>query len=130
MNEPEKIRVDKWLFAVRLFKTRGQAANACSNGKVKLNDAPTKAAKHTRMGDTICVRQGPMTRTLKVIGLTEYRVGAKLVPDFAEDETPEAEWEKLRLAKRDNGDNRNNSKGRPSKRERRLIDQFTNLGQA
>ena len=127
MNEPEKIRVDKWLFAVRLFKTRGQAANACRNGKVKLNDAPTKAAKHTRMGDTICVRQGPMTRTLKVIGLTEHRVGAKLVPDFAKDETPEAEWEKLRLAKRDN---RNNSKGRPSKHERRLIDQFTNLGQA
>ena len=130
MNEPEKIRVDKWLFAVRLFKTRGQAADACRNGKVKLNDAPTKAAKHTRMGDTICVRQGPMTRTLKVIGLTECRVGAKLVPDFAEDETPEAEWGKLRLAKRDNGDNRNNSKGRPSKRERRLIDKFTNLGQA
>ena len=127
MNEPEKIRVDKWLFAVRLFKTRGQAANACRNGKVKLNDTPTKAAKHTRMGDTICVRQGPMTRTLKVIGLTEHRVGAKLVPDFAKDETPEAEWEKLRLAKRDN---RNNSKGRPSKHERRLIDQFTNLGQA
>ena len=130
MNEPEKIRVDKWLFAVRLFKTRGQAADACRNGKVKLNDAPTKAAKHTRMGDTICVRPGPMPRTLKVIGLTECRVGAKLVPDFAEDETPEAEWEKLRLAKRDNGDNRNNSKGRPSKRERRLIDKFTNLGQA
>ena len=127
MNEPEKIRVDKWLFAVRLFKTRGQAADACRNGKVKLNDAPTKAAKHTRMGDTICVRQGPMTRTLKVVGLTEHRVGAKLVPDFAKDETPEAEWEKLRLAKRDN---RNNSKGRPSKHERRLIDQFTNLGQA
>ena len=130
MNEPEKIRVDKWLFAVRLFKTRSQAADACRNGKVKLNDAPTKAAKHTRMGDTICVHQGPMTRTLKVIGLTERRVGAKLVPDFAEDKTPEAEWEKLRLAKRDNVDNRNNSKGRPSKRERRLIDQFTNLGQA
>ena len=127
MNEPEKIRVDKWLFAVRLFKTRGQAADACRNGKVKLNDAPTKAAKHTRMGDTICVRQGPMTRTLKIIGLTERRVGAKLVPDFAKDETPQAEWEKLRLAKRDN---RNNSKGRPSKHERRLIDQFTNLGQA
>ena len=130
MNEPEKIRVDKWLFAVRLFKTRSQAADACRNGKVKLNDAPTKAAKHTRMGDTICVRQGPMTRTLKVIGLTERRVGAKLVPDFAEDETPEAEWEKLRLAKRDSSGNRSNSKGRPSKRERRLIDQFTNLGQA
>ena len=130
MNKPEEMRVDKWLFAVRLFKTRSQATDACRNGKVKLNDAPAKAAKHTRMGDTIIVRQGPMTRTLKVIGLTERRVGAKLVPDFAEDKTPEAEWEKLRLPKRDNVDNRNNSKGRPSKRERRLIDQFTNLGQA
>ena len=130
MNEAEKIRVDKWLFAVRLFKTRGQAADACRNGKVKLNDDPAKAAKHTRMGDTIIVRQGPMTLTLKVVGLTERRVGAKLVSDFAKDETPEAEQEKLRLAKRDSVDNRNNSKGRPSKRERRLIDQFTNLGQA
>ena len=130
MNKPEEMRVDKWLFAVRLFKTRSQATDACRNGKVKLNAAPAKAAKHTRMGDTIIVRQGPMTRTLKVIGLTERRVGAKLVSDFAKDETPEAEQEKLRLAKRDNGDNRNNSKGRPSKRERRLIDKFTNLGQA
>jgi len=124
MNEPEEMRMDKWLFAVRMFKTRSQAADACRNGKVRLNDTPAKAAKPLKPGDTVTVRQSPITRTLKVVGLTERRVGAKLVPNFTTDETPPAELEKLRQAKRDN---RNNSKPPPSKRERRLIDQFMNL---
>mgnify|MGYP002280526526 CR=1 FL=1 len=101
MNEAEEMRVDKWLFAVRLFKTRGQATEACRSGKVRLNDSPAKAAKPLRVGDTVSVRQSPITRTLKVVGLTGRRVGAKLVADFAEDKTPPADLEKLRLAKRD-----------------------------
>ena len=125
MNGPEEMRVDKWLFAVRLFKTRAQAAEACRTGKVRLNDSPAKSAKLLRPGDTISVRQNPITRTLEVVGLTERRVGAKLVPDFADDKTPPAELEKLRLAKRDSGGNRSNSKGRPSKRDRRLIHRIT-----
>ena len=78
MNEPEEMRMDKWLFAVRMFKTRSQAADACRNGKVRLNGSPAKAAKPLRVGDTVTVRQSPITRTLKVVGLTERRVGAKL----------------------------------------------------
>ncbi|MDP6795909.1 MAG: RNA-binding S4 domain-containing protein [Verrucomicrobiota bacterium] len=119
MNEPEAVRVDKWLFAVRLFKTRSQAADACRNGKVRLNDAPTKAAKPLKPGDTVTVRQSPITRTLKVVGLTERRVGAKLVSDFATDETPPAELEKLRQAKRERAGD-----GHPTKRNRRLILRF------
>ncbi|HIL74012.1 MAG TPA: RNA-binding S4 domain-containing protein, partial [Verrucomicrobia bacterium] len=70
MNEAEEMRMDKWLFAVRLFKTRSEAAEACRSGKVRLNDSPAKAAKPLRVGDTVSVRQSPITRTLKVVGLT------------------------------------------------------------
>jgi len=123
MNEPEEMRVDKWLFAVRLFKTRSQAADACRNGKVRLNDTPAKAAKPLKPGDTVTIRQSPITRTLRVVGLTERRVGAKLVLDFATDETPPVELEKLRQAKRERGD-----AGHPTKRNRRLIQRFTDGG--
>ena len=75
MNQVDEMRMDKWLFAVRLFKTRGQAADACRGGKIKLNDTAVKAAKTVRVGDTVSVRQSPIVRSLKVIGLTERRVG-------------------------------------------------------
>ena len=125
MNESEGMRVDKWLFAVRLFKTRKQATDACRNGKIRLNDAPTKAAKPLKPGDTITVRQSLITRTLKVVELTERRVGAKLVSDFAKDETPDAERKKLCLAQLERTAAR-----RPTKHERRLLQRFTEKGQA
>ena len=128
MDQVEEMRVDKWLFAVRVFKTRGQAADACRSGKVKLNDTPVKAAKSVRIGDTISIRQSPMVRSLKVIDLTERRVEAKLVETFAEDITSKSEWAKLHKSKLDATGPRNKSQGRPSKRERRLIDQFMELG--
>ena len=87
-----------------------------------------QALEGDEVGDTVSVRQSPMVRSLKVIGLTERRVGAKLVENFAEDITPKSEWEKLRKAKREGSDTRNKAQGRPSKRERRLIDQFMELG--
>ena len=117
--------MDKWLFAVRLFKTRRQATEACRTGKVYLNDSPAKASKPLRVGDTVSVRQSPITRTLKVVGLTERRVGAKLVADFSEDKTPPEELEKLRLAKHKNDASGYKKSGRPSKRDRRLIHRFT-----
>jgi len=128
MNQINEMRVDKWLFAVRLFKTRGQAADACRSGKIKLNETAVKAAKTVRISDTVTVRQSPIVRSLKVIGLTERRVGAKLVDQFAEDITPKSEWDKLRKVKRGEIDKRNKTQGRPSKRDRRLIDQFIELG--
>jgi ribosome-associated heat shock protein Hsp15 len=82
------------------------------------------------VGDTVSVRQSPITRTLKVVGLTGRRVGAKLVADFAEDKTPPADLEKLRLAKLQRSDPTHKKPGRPSKRDRRLIHRFTDPGPA
>ena len=121
--------MDKWLFGVRLFKTRRLATEACRTGKVRLNDSPAKAAKLLHVGDTIIVRQNPIYRMLKVIDLTEKRVGARLVPEFAEDNTPLTELEKLRQARSNHSDLDRKTSGRPSKRERRLIHRFTDRGQ-
>ena len=126
MTELDEIRVDKWLFAVRLFKTRGQASEACRKGKIKLNDLTIKAAKSIKIGDIVKVRQSPIIRSLEVINLTERRIGAKLVENFAKDITPKEELEKYHKAIRNR--NENKFQGRPSKKERKLINQFMELG--
>ena len=129
MNQLDEIRIDKWLFAVRLFKTRGLATEACKRGKIKLNESQAKAAKTIKLGDIINIRQSPMIRSLEVIGLTERRIGAKLVENFAKDITPKEEWDKFYKSKSNRTENQNKSQGRPSKKERRLIDQFMKLGE-
>ena len=129
MNQLDEIRIDKWLFAVRLFKTRGLATEACKRGKIKLNESQAKAAKSIKLGDIINIRQSPMIRSLEVIGLTERRIGAKLVENFAKDITPKEEWDKFYKSKSNRTENQNKSQRRPSKKERRLIDQFMKLGE-
>ena len=129
MNQLDEIRIDKWLFAVRLFKTRGQATEACRRGKIKLNESQAKAAKSIKLGDIINIRQSPMIRSLEVIGLTERRIGAKLVENFAKDITPKEEWDKFYKSKSNRTEKQNKSQGRPSKKERRLIDQFMKIGE-
>ena len=129
MNQLGEIRIDKWLFAVRLFKTRGQATEACRRGKIKLNESQAKAAKSIKLGDIINIRQSPMIRSLEVIGLTERRIGAKLVENFAKDITPKEEWDKFYKSKSNRTESQNKSQGRPSKKERRLIDQFMKLSE-
>ena len=129
MNQLDETRIDKWLFAVRLFKTRGLATEACKRGKIKLNESQAKAAKSIKLGDIINIRQSPMIRSLEVIGLTERRIGAKLVENFAKDITPKEEWDKFYKSKSNRTENQNKSQGRPSKKERRLIDQFMKLGE-
>ena len=126
MTELDEIRVDKWLFAVRLFKTRGQASEACRKGKIKLNDLTIKASKSIKIGDIVKVRQSPIIRSLEVINITERRIGPKLVEKFAQDITPKEELEKYHKAISNR--NENKSQGRPSKKERRLINQFMELG--
>ena len=129
MNQLDEVRIDKWLFAVRLFKTRGQATEACRRGKIKLNESQAKAAKSIKLGDIINIRQSPMIRSLEVIGLTERRIGAKLVENFAKDITPKEEWDKFYKSKSNRTENQNKFQGRPSKKERRLIDQFMKIGE-
>jgi len=126
MTELDEIRVDKWLFAVRLFKTRGQASEACRKGKIKLNDLTIKASKSIKIGDIVKIRQSPIIRSLEVINLTERRIGPKLVENFAQDTTPKEELDKYHKAIRNR--NENKFQGRPSKKERKLINQFMELG--
>src|SRR3954469_6316084 len=85
------VRMDKWLWAVRLYKTRTLAAAACRGGKVTIGGEAVKPSRSVRVGDLISASLGELTRTFKVLALLERRVGPKLVSSYAEDHTPAAE---------------------------------------
>ena len=85
----EKIRIDKWMWAVRLFKTRTLAADYCERGRVKINENPVKASRIVKPGDVIDIHMGPFQKKIKVLQLVEKRMGAQLVKDFFEDLTSE-----------------------------------------
>ena len=91
-----EVRIDKYLWAIRVFKTRTEATEACSGGKVKIGGVNAKPSKDVRPGDIINVRKGAVNYTFRVIDGLDKRVGAKLVPDYAENLTPEEELQKLR----------------------------------
>jgi ribosome-associated heat shock protein Hsp15 len=117
-------RLDKWLWAVRLFKTRGLAADAIRAGTVEINARPAKPAREVHAGETVTVQQGLVLRTLRVVGTPVSRVGAKLVPDYCTDLTPESEFEKVRLQRMQQVQVRAKGSGRPTKRERREVDRL------
>ncbi len=117
-------RLDKWLWAVRLFKTRGLAAEAIRAGSVEINARPAKPARMVHAGETVTVQQGLVLRTLQVVGTPVSRVGAKLVPDYCTDLTPESEFEKMRLQRMQHVLARAKGSGRPTKRERREVDRL------
>ena len=116
------IRIDKWLWAVRVFKTRSLASEACRSGKVKILDQVVKPSRDLKTGEVITVSLPPVTRTLKVLALTGSRVSAKLVPGLMEDLTPESEYEKLKRPAGAEFESRQRGLGRPTKRERREIE--------
>lgn len=120
----ERARLDKWLWCVRLFKTRALATDACRAGSVLVNDLPAKPAREVHAGEIVAVRQGIMTRTLRVIGLPAARLGAKLVPAHCEDLTPPAEFEKVRAQRVQHFLAREKGSGRPTKRDRRQIERL------
>ena len=117
-------RLDKWLWAVRLFKTRALAADAIRAGSVEINARPAKPAREVHAGETVTVQQGLVLRTLRVIGAPVSRVGAKLVPEYCTDLTPAAEFEKVRLERMQHVLARAQGSGRPTKRERREVDRL------
>lgn len=119
-----KCRIDKWLWAVRLFKTRSLAADAVSTGKVKVNDQTVKASHHLTVGKIITVRKGMVRYQYRVTGLIEKRVGAPLVKGYYEDITPQEELDKLETAKMMPGVFRDKGMGRPTKKERRDLDEW------
>ncbi len=117
-------RLDKWLWAVRVFKTRSLASDACRAGSVSVNELPAKPARDVHPGETITVKQGLVLRTLKVVDVPRSRVGAKLVPNYCTDLTPPEELEKARENRIQHVMEREKGSGRPTKRDRRLLDKF------
>ena len=120
----ERARLDKWLWAVRLFKTRALATDACRAGTVEINGQAAKPARDVHAGEIITVRQGLITRTLRVLGVPRSRVSAKLALDFCQDLTPAAEFEKQRQFRLQHVLAREKGSGRPTKRDRREIDRL------
>lgn len=118
------MRLDQWLCAVRVFKTRTLAADAIKGGHVRINGQPCKPAREVRTGDTVAARVGIVMRTVRVIAAPQSRVGAKLVPQFAEDLTPPGEYARRPEKNLLPPMFRPQGTGRPTKRERRATDRL------
>ncbi len=119
-----EVRIDKYLWAIRVFKTRTEATEACNGGKVKIGGVNAKPSKDVRPGDIINVRKGAVNYTFRVIDGLDKRVGAKLVPEYAENLTPEEELAKLRAPVETFFVSRDRGTGRPTKKDRREIEQL------
>ncbi len=120
----QSTRIDKWLWAVRLYKTRSNAADACANGKVRINGQPAKASRLVKTNDLITAVAGEILRTVKVTAPLEKRVGAKRVGEFLEDLTPATEFAKQKEKRFQPFVFRPKGSGRPTKKERRSIEDF------
>ncbi len=121
----EEVRIDKWMWATRIFKTRTIAAEACKKNRVMINDVNVKPSRMIKLGDVIQVRKPPITYSFKVLGLTERRMGAKLVPEFLENVTPPEQYEILEMNRISGFVNRSKGLGRPTKKDRRELEEFT-----
>lgn len=123
----EKVRIDKWLWAVRIFKTRSLAAEECAKGHVSIGDQHMKASKELRGGEVVKVRIPPVERHYLVKQLTGNRMSAQLAADFVEDVTPQEVIDLLNAAKIYGFERRDRGAGRPTKRDRREIDRFKDV---
>lgn len=120
-----EVRIDKWIWAVRIFKTRTIAAEACKKGRVMINDVVVKPSRTVKVSDTVKVRKPPITYSFRVLALTENRLGAKLVPDYMENITPKSELDMLDIVRIAGFVDRRKGLGRPTKREGRQLEEFT-----
>jgi ribosome-associated heat shock protein Hsp15 len=127
LNQPNAApaaRLDRWLWAVRVFKSRSLASDACRAGTVAVNGHVAKPARDVHPGETVTVKQGLILRTLRVVDVPRSRVGPKLVPSFCTDLTPPEELAKARENRIQHLLAREKGSGRPTKRDRRLLDQL------
>ena len=115
------IRIDKWLWAVRIFKTRTMASEACKAGKVKINGQSVKPSREVKLEDVITIKLGSLLKTVQVTGIIKNRVSAKLAINHIKDLTPDEEYERLKMMHELNYENRDRGTGRPTKKERRNI---------
>lgn len=126
MENDSSLRIDKWLWEVRLFKSRSLATDACKAGKVKMDGSNVKASKEIKVGDVIVVSLNPLFKTIRVKQFPKSRVNAKLVPEYMEDLTSQQEYDRVQLINDTNREYRDKGIGRPTKKSRRLIDQLKN----
>jgi ribosome-associated heat shock protein Hsp15 len=119
-----EVRIDKWLWAVRLFKTRSLAAEACKKGKVMIRGVEVKPSRNIKMGEIICVKRNPVLFSFEVLALAGNRMGPKLVPDFMKNVTTPDQLELYEIGKIAAQNNRERGTGRPTKKERRDLDDF------
>lgn len=117
-------RIDKWLWATRIFKTRSIAADACKKGRVSIGGRTLKPSAMVSIGDVVKVQKPPITLSFEIIGLTNNRVGAKLVENYLRNVTPQSEYEILELQRIAGNVGRQKGMGRPTKKERRDLEQF------
>ena len=117
-------RIDKWMWAARIFKTRTIAAEACKKGRISINGSQVKPARMVKPGDVVQVRKPPVHYSFKVLQAIEKRVGAKLVPEIMENVTTPDQYELLEMSKISGFVDRARGTGRPTKKERRDLDEF------
>lgn len=122
MNE---VRIDKWLWAVRIFKTRTIAADACKLGRVTINGSKVKPSRNIKVGEILDVRKPPYTFSFKVLALAENRMGAKLVPGFMENVTSKEQLDLMQLQRLNGFIDRAKGTGRPTKKDRRDLDEYS-----
>ncbi len=122
MNE---VRIDKWMWATRIFKTRTIASEACKKGRVLIKGVAVKPSRNIKTGDIIQIKRNPVLYTFEVLGLSENRMNAKLVPEFMKDITTPDQRELIELGKIASQLGRDKGTGRPTKKERRDLDNFT-----
>lgn len=120
----EQARIDKWLWAARIFKTRSIAADACKNGRVTINGVNVKPSHTVKEGETVSVRKPPVTYSFKILKTIEQRVGAKLLPEIYENVTAPDQYELLEMNRISGFVNRARGTGRPTKKDRRSLDAF------
>ena len=125
MAEEENIvRIDKWLWAARLFKTRSLAADAIKGGKVKMDDNPVKPSREVKVGDVIQVQIEQLHKVVEVKTVIKNRVAAKQVPEVYNDLTPKEEYERIEFMHAYKAEWRDRGAGRPTKKERRMIERL------
>ena len=122
----EVARIDKWLWAARIFKTRSIAADACKNGRVTIKGVNVKPSHTVKAGETVCVRKPPVTYSFKILKTIEQRVGAKLLPEIYENVTAPEQYELLEMTRISGFVDRARGTGRPTKKDRRSLDAFIN----
>ena len=120
----EQARIDKWLWAARIFKTRSLAADACKNGRVSIGNVNVKPSHMVKVGETVNVRKPPVTYSFKILKTIEQRVGAKLIPEIYENVTAPDQYELLEMNRISGFVDRARGTGRPTKKERRALDAF------